>query len=65
MDLEEIGINAENWVDLTEDRGYWRVLVNAALNLQVSQLVTMLAQFQAPVKTRIIILKVMIQLSRF
>ena len=35
MDLEEIGINAGNWVDLAQDRDYWRALVNAALNLQV------------------------------
>ena len=35
MDLEEISINARNWVDLAQDRSYWRVLVNAALNLQV------------------------------
>ena len=35
MDLEEIGINAGNSVDLAQDRNYWRALVNAALNLQV------------------------------
>ena len=35
MDLEEIGINAGNWVDLAQDRNYWRALVNAALNLWV------------------------------
>ena len=35
MDLEGIGINAGNWVDSTEDRDYWRALVNAALNLRV------------------------------
>ena len=35
MDLEEIGINAGNWVDSVEDMNYWRVLVNAALNLRV------------------------------
>ena len=35
MDLEEIGINASNWVDSAQDRNYWRVLVNAALNLRV------------------------------
>ena len=34
-DLEEIGINAGNWVDSTQDRNYWRALVKAALNLQV------------------------------
>ena len=35
MDLEEIGINAGNWVDSAQDKNYWRALVNAALNLQV------------------------------
>ena len=30
MDLEEIGINAGNWVDSAQDRNYWRALVNAA-----------------------------------
>ena len=35
MDLEEIGINAGNWVDSAQDRIYWRALVNAALNLRV------------------------------
>ena len=33
--LEEIGINAGNWVDLAQDRNYWGALVNAALNLRV------------------------------
>jgi len=35
MDLEEIGINAGNWVDSSKDRNYWRDLVNAALNFRV------------------------------
>ena len=34
-DLEEIGINADNWVDSAQDRDYWRALVNAALILRV------------------------------
>ena len=33
--LEEIDINAGNWVDSAQDRDYWRALVNAALNLLV------------------------------
>ena len=33
--LEEIGINADNWVDSAQDRDYWRALVNAAFNLRV------------------------------
>ena len=32
MDLEEIGINAGNWVDSAQDRNYRRALVNATLN---------------------------------
>ena len=35
MDLEEVDISAGNWVDSAQDRNYWRVLVNAALNLRV------------------------------
>ena len=35
MDLQEIGINAGNWVDSAQHRNYWRALVNAALNLWV------------------------------
>jgi hypothetical protein len=35
MDLKEIGINTRNWVDLAQDRDYWRALVNAALKLRV------------------------------
>ena len=35
MDLEEIGVNAGNWVDSAQDRNYWRALVNATLNLWV------------------------------
>jgi hypothetical protein len=34
MDLEEIGINSGNWVDSAQDRDYWRVLVNASMNLR-------------------------------
>ena len=34
MDLEEIGINAGNWIDSAQDRNYWRAFVNAALNLR-------------------------------
>ena len=35
MYLEEIGINAGNWVDSAQVRDYWRALVNAALNLRI------------------------------
>ena len=32
MDLEEIGINAGNYVDSAQDRDNWKALANAALN---------------------------------
>ena len=35
IDLKEIGIIARNWVDSTQDRDYWRALVNAALDLRI------------------------------
>ena len=35
MNLEEICLNARNWVYSTQDRDYWRALVNAALNLRI------------------------------
>ena len=35
MDLEEIDINAGNWVDSAQVRDYWRALVNGTLNLRV------------------------------
>ena len=36
MNLKEMVINTRNWVDSAQDRDYWRVLVNAVLNLWVS-----------------------------
>jgi hypothetical protein len=33
MDLKEIGINTRKWVDLIQDRDYWKAFVNAASNL--------------------------------
>ena len=36
MDLEEIGINTRSRVDSTQDRDYWRPLMNAALDLWAS-----------------------------
>ena len=35
LDFKEIGINTRNWVDSAQDKGYWRALMNAALNLRV------------------------------
>ena len=36
MDLKKIGVNKSNWIDSAKDRDYWRVHVNAELNLRVS-----------------------------
>ena len=35
MDFKEMCINTRNWVDLAQDRDYWRALLNVALNLWV------------------------------
>ena len=35
MDLKGIGVTVRNWFDSTQDRDYWRTLVNAALDLRV------------------------------
>ena len=35
MDLKEIAFNTRNWIDLAQDRNYWRALVNAPLKLRV------------------------------
>ena len=35
MGLKELGINTRNWVDSAQDKGYWRAVGNAALNLQI------------------------------
>ena len=36
MDIKEIGTNTRNWVDSAQHRDYGRALVNAAVNLRVS-----------------------------
>ena len=36
MDIKEIGVSVRSWIDSAQDRDYWRALVNAALNLQVT-----------------------------
>ena len=45
MDLKEIFIHTRNWVDLTQDRDYWRALLNAALVVGISCLLVITFQF--------------------
>jgi hypothetical protein len=35
MDLQEVGWEDMDWIDLAQDRDRWRVLVNAVKNLRV------------------------------
>jgi hypothetical protein len=35
MDLQEVGCEGMDWIDLAHDRGRWRPLVNAVMNLRV------------------------------
>jgi hypothetical protein len=35
MDLREVGEVGMNWIALAQDRGRWRALVNAVMNLRV------------------------------
>jgi hypothetical protein len=35
MDLREIGWEDVGWVQLTQDRGQWRAVVNTVMNLRV------------------------------
>ena len=35
VDLKETGINMRNWINVAQDRDYWKAVVNVALNLQV------------------------------
>jgi hypothetical protein len=35
MDLQEVGCEGMDWIDLAQDRGRWQELVNAGMNLRV------------------------------
>jgi hypothetical protein len=35
VDLREIGLEGLNWIRLTQDRGRWRAVVSAVMNLRV------------------------------
>jgi len=35
MDLQEVGYEGMNWIDVVQYRGRWRAFVNAVMNLRV------------------------------
>jgi hypothetical protein len=37
MDLQKVGCEGMDWIDLAEDWDRWRALVNAVMNLPVPQ----------------------------
>ena len=36
MDLQEVGCECMNWIDLAQDRDRWQTLLNALMSLQVT-----------------------------
>ena len=35
MDLQEVGWEGMDWIDVAEDRDRWRAVLNAVMNLRV------------------------------
>jgi hypothetical protein len=35
MDLGEIGWDGMDWIEMAQDRGQWRALVNTVMNLRI------------------------------
>jgi hypothetical protein len=36
MDLQEVGLEGVDWIDMAQDRDRWQALVYAVMNLRVS-----------------------------
>ena len=49
MELKEIDISTRNCVDSAQDRGYWKPLGNAALNLRIPRAMELLVNCKIPV----------------
>jgi hypothetical protein len=35
IDLQEVGYGSTDWIELAQERGRWRALVNVVMNLRV------------------------------
>ena len=46
MDLKEISINTRNGVDLTQDRDFWKALMNVVLNLWIPQVIELVIKLE-------------------
>ena len=51
MDPTEIGVNTMNWIHSTQDRNYWRILVNVALNFGVPQFMKLVSKLYNEIYT--------------
>ena len=49
MDLKEIVVNTRNFINSAQDRYYWRVLVNMALNLRVPKAMELLSDLNSKI----------------
>jgi len=50
MDLQEVGCEGMNWIDLTQNRDRWQALLNAVMNRRVLYNVGNFTTSQEPVR---------------